>query len=117
MRCRFCFLQREMHPFLIKSAQDYLGSAHNVTEVVVARQITAARQSAEWGMKAFQVIFPRLKDRFVYEENGERKMVLLTTVLLFNFRSHVVGIDQILNTYMPHMGAEANIFLQDSFGV
>ena len=83
----------------------------------MARQATAACQSAEWGMRAFQGTLPRLKDHFIYEKNGKRKIVLLTTVLLFNFRSHVVGIKQILNTYMPHMGAEANMFLQDRFGV
>ena len=43
---------------------------------------TSMRQSAEWGMRALQSSFPRLKDRFVYEEQGERKVMLRMILLL-----------------------------------
>lgn len=86
-------------------------------EVMQFRQATSARQASEWGMRAFQGTFPRMKDRFVYEEHGERKLMILTTILLFNFRARVVGISQILNSYMPHLGVEANLFLKETLDV
>jgi hypothetical protein len=64
------------------------------------REATSARQTAEWGMLALQASFPRLKDRFVYEERGERRIVLKMMVLLYNMWARMVGINQILNTYM-----------------
>ena len=71
--------------------------------MIVNREATAMRQSSEWGMRALQSSFPRLKDRFIYEETGERKIILKMMVLLFNVRSRRVGINQILNTYMPSL--------------
>ena len=62
-------------------------------------------------MRAFQGSFPWIKDRFVYEERGERKAVLLCMVLLYNLRSRLVGINKILHTYVPHLSVEANHFL------
>lgn len=102
------------YPFLIKSAQDET-NAEGALEVIRIRQATSARQASEWGMRAFQATFPRMKDRFMYEEHGERKLMLNCAVLLFNLRSRMVGINQILSTYMPHLSVEANLFLQSSF--
>jgi hypothetical protein len=34
------------------------------------------RQSAEWGMRAFQSSMPRIKDRMKFEERGERKVTI-----------------------------------------
>jgi hypothetical protein len=72
------------------------------------RQATSARQTAEWGMLTMQASFPRVKDRFVYEERGERRIVLKMFVLLYNMRARMVGINQIRNTYMPHLERDAN---------
>ena len=72
------------------------------------REATSARQTAEWGMLALQASFPRLKDRFVYEERGERRIVLKMMVLLYNMWARMVGINQILNTYMPRLMWDAN---------
>ena len=110
----FC---REIYPFLIKSSQDYLNVAGDHPEMVqVMRKATSARQGSEWGMRSFKCTFPQLKDQIVYEENGERKLILLTTVLIFNLRSKLVGVNQILNTYMPHLGTDANNFLLTTVG-
>ena len=95
-------------PFLIKSAQDPLTSANTVVDVIHLREATSARQASEWGMRALQGSFPRLKDRLSYEDRGERKLILLSTVWLFNIRARRVGINQILSSYMPHLGPEAN---------
>lgn len=64
-------------------------------------------------MRAFQRTFPRLKDRFTYEERGEQKIVLLSMVLLYNYRSRAVGINQILHSYMPYESVEANHLLSN----
>ena len=66
------------------------------------------RQSAEWGMRSFQASFPRIKDRILYEEMGERKLILEMLVYLFNFRANHVGISQIKNTYLTPLLLEGN---------
>ena len=83
--------------FLIKSSQTLPECAE---DIVVNAEATAMRQSAEWGMRSFQASFPRIKDRIVYEETGERKLILQMLVLLFNYRANKVGISQIRNTYL-----------------
>jgi hypothetical protein len=65
----------------------------------LSRQVTSLRQSAEWGMRALQAGFPRLKDRLVYEETDERKCIMYSIVLLFNLRSRIVGMNQISSTF------------------
>ena len=103
---------RTDYEFIIKSGQEVcfdLGED-------VARQdcpATSAWQIAEWGMHALQGSFPRLSDRFQYEENGERKAMLLTIVLLYNYRVNKVGINQILNTYMPALSKDANYYIEN----
>ena len=59
------------------------------------------RQAAEWGMRMFQGSFPRLKDRFVFENRGERQIFLKSFILLFNLRTCLVGSNQIRNMHMP----------------
>jgi hypothetical protein len=71
------------------------------------RDATSLRQMAEWGMNGFQWSFPRLQDRICWEDMGERKVMLTLIVLLYNFRSRAVGINQLLNTYMPNLSNEA----------
>jgi hypothetical protein len=38
--------------------------------------------------------------------------MLLTIVLLYNFKADKVGLNQILNTYMPALSKDANYYLQ-----
>lgn len=57
-----------------------------------------------------------MKDRFYYEENGERKVMLWSAALLFNLRTRLVGLNQILSTYMPNMSFEENFFLRETVG-
>ena len=71
------------------------------------------RQSAEWGMRAFQSSFPRIKDRLSYEEAGERKLILRCLILIYNYRANKVGINQIRNTYMVELSKDGNILLKE----
>jgi hypothetical protein len=72
------------------------------------QQATSMRQAAEWGMRAIQSSFPRLKDTFVYEDTGERRILMMMVCLLYNLRAHTVGIDQIKNVFMKHLNEDAN---------
>ncbi len=99
--------------YLLKSGQDLLGSSaptqrEQQIDHHLRWQTTSARQTAEWGMLSIQASFPREKDRFIYEECGERRIVLKIFVLLYNLRARMVRINQIQNTYMPHLLRNAN---------
>ena len=74
----------------------------------INRQATSVRQLSEWGMRCLQGLFPRMKDKFRYEENGERKLILQMIVLLYNFRASKVGQNQIASVYMPYLHRSAN---------
>jgi hypothetical protein len=56
------------------------------------------RQAAEWGMKALQGTFARLKTRLTFN-NKMRKLLLTSIVFLHNFRTHYVGINQIATVF------------------
>jgi hypothetical protein len=66
------------------------------------------RQAAEWGMRAVQSSFPRLKDTFVYEDTGEHRILMKMVYLLYNLRTRSVGINQIKNVFMKHLNEDAN---------
>jgi hypothetical protein len=94
--------------YFIKSAQlDPL----NAQELLKNRDATSVRQLSEWGMRQIQAKFPRLKDDMPYEEQGERKITLNLMVLLYNFQTARVGMNQILNTYMLEHSPDANYLL------
>ena len=95
------------HNFLIKSSQADPVSNDRMA-FVVNQEATSMRQSAEWGMRALQASFPRLKDRLLFEEFGERRLIMKLMLLLYNYRARKVGINQILNTYMPALRRDAN---------
>jgi hypothetical protein len=98
-------------PFLVKSSPTTVQGRTNreyLQEEMIREDATALRQSAEWGMRCVESSFPRLKDRFQYEETGERRLVLKSCILLHNVRARLVGINQIRNVYMPHLQVDAN---------
>ena len=68
--------------------------------VALNNQATLLRQLSEHGMRMIQGQFPRLKDNLQLEEFGERKVVLHLLVLLYNYQTSKVGMNQILNSFM-----------------
>ena len=94
-------------PFFIKSSNQL---PLNRDEVAIHEQAKSMRQSSEWGMRSFHASFPRVKDRFLWEETGERQIILTMLVLLFNYRANKVGISQIKNTYMGPLQQMGNIY-------
>jgi hypothetical protein len=59
-------------------------------------------------MLSMQASFPQLKGQFFNEEHGEQRIVMKMFVLLYNMRARMVGINQIRNTYMPHLLRDAS---------
>lgn len=104
-------------PYLIKSSQGHPVEAQDLETYRQQRELnsqaTSMRQAAEWGMRAIQSSFPRLKDRFIYEEFGERKIIMTMIILLYNLRARRVGINQIKNVYMPALNVDANAYFVD----
>ena len=80
----------------------------------VRGQATSLRQSSEWGMRALQGSFPRVRDvlRFVDEENGETRIILCLFIHLYNWRAVTVGQNQIRSVYMPHLNEIGNTAVQ-----
>ena len=56
-------------------------------------------------------VLPKVKDKFQYEEGGERKLMLKMMLQLFNYRANKVDINQIQNTYMPFLNEYGNTIL------
>ena len=105
-----------IYDFLIKSLQDNLTAgdellnvAEQVRNIAVKRAATSMRQSVEWGMRAIQSSFPRLKDTIVYEEYGERRIIFNCLLHLYNLRAQIVGVNQIANVYLPALDHDANV--------
>jgi hypothetical protein len=88
--------------FVIKSSKDPF-DAPTAREAAGYLQATQLRQSAEWGMRALKGSFPRLTVPIVYEELGERKIIIEVAVLLYNWRANTVGLNQIRSTFMPFL--------------
>lgn len=93
--------RRSNYPYLIKSAQDcVVDSDGTIENTNLLHQAKPARKASKWDMGSFNSMFPTLLDWFVCKERGERKIVLLTLVILHKLRSRLFGINQILNPYM-----------------
>lgn len=99
--------------FLIKSSQNY-GAAEDGLNLLRMEQATSLRQAAEWGMRAIQSAFPRLRDRIHFEENGERAVFLSLVPLLYNYRLAKVGLNQIRNVYCPSWSVDSAFFINCS---
>ena len=66
------------------------------------------RQSAEWGMRAFQSLMPRMKDWMKFESRGERKVTVTMMILVYNLRARAVGINQLHSFYAKPLLCDAN---------
>lgn len=70
------------------------------------RQVVSYRQTAEWGMRAIQGAFGRLRLPLNINRNEDRKELLEICMRLTNVRTARVGINQIRNVYVPIWTAE-----------
>jgi hypothetical protein len=97
---------KTVNEYLIKSGKKDI--LDNPNEREVKSQATSLRQTSEWGMHGFQSSFPRVKDRFKFERNGERKRIVQVMIYLYNLRSRRIGINQIRNVYMSCLQKEVD---------
>lgn len=74
----------------------------------MANIYTSLRQSSEWGMRALQGTFPRLKTRMTSNQT-KRKLILKSIVLIHNFRTEIVGLNQICTVFNPEYEKIINI--------
>ena len=68
--------------------------------LLINREATSIRQLSEWGMRMIQAQFPRIKDNIQYEDEGERKIMFRLMCHLYNYQTHNIGHNIILNSYM-----------------
>ena len=94
-------------PHLIRSSED-LSKAQTALERAALTEATSLGQAAEWGTRALQSAFPRLKDHIAFEKQGERAATLKLVPLLHNLRANRVGPNQIQNTHTTHLSKDAN---------
>ena len=66
------------------------------------------RQASEWGMRALQGTFSPLKSRLSSNKNKILD-IILSVVLLHNFWTEYVGLNQISTVFNPHYGQYINI--------
>lgn len=66
------------------------------------------RQASEWGMRAIQGTFCRIKSRLTSDKEIRRK-ILLSVVLPQNFRTEIMGINQIAAVFNPHYEQFVNL--------
>lgn len=64
-------------------------------------QLLSFRQSADWGMRALQGSFGRLRMPLEINNAKQRGDLLETCVRLQNLRTKLVGINQLCSVYMP----------------
>ena len=69
---------------------------------------TSLRQASEWGMRGLQGSFPRCKKRLPSDKN-KRRRVIECIVLVHNFRTAVVGHNQITTVFAPEYERVINI--------
>lgn len=79
---------------------DTVSHATNVAIEEIKRHqlIVSLRQAAEWGMRALQGTFGRLKTQLT-SHNSTRFQIILSIVLLHNFRTKYVGLNQITSVF------------------
>jgi hypothetical protein len=74
----------------------------------ISNVYTSLRQASEWGMRSLQGTFPRCKKRL--PSNAEkRKKVIQSIVLIHNFRTELVGLNQIKTVFDPEYERYINV--------
>ncbi|CAE7160568.1 unnamed protein product [Rhizoctonia solani] len=75
-------------------------------QIAYSNSITSARQPAEWGMRALQGAYGRLRMPLDINNPIGRRVLIETCLRLHNLRTRLIGINQIKRVYMPVWGSE-----------
>lgn len=90
----------------IKAGQRIPGTPSEVAEkLAFNRELLSYRQTAEWGMRALQGSFGRLRVPLEINQPQKRANLLEVCVRLHNLRAQRVGINQICTVYMKEWRA------------
>ncbi|CAD6897921.1 unnamed protein product [Tilletia controversa] len=84
-----------------------VGKETDVSKLRLWEAVTRQRQSAEWGMRALQGAFGRLDLRLPVHKT-KRALLLYVVFRLHNFRTRIVGLNQIKEVYFPEWQARPN---------
>jgi hypothetical protein len=93
-------LTKKMIKKLAPNLRQYLIDTSNI--------YVSLRQASEWGMRALQGTFSRLKGRLT-SNHFKRGRIILAIILLHNFRTHVAGLNQIATVFNPHYDQYINL--------
>ena len=94
--------------YLKKPSQELIHiKGHQEREI--ARDATSMRQSAKWGMRAFQSSMPCIKNLINFETRGERKVTLTMMIFLYHLCARAVGINQLQSFYAAPLHCDANV--------
>jgi DDE superfamily endonuclease len=74
----------------------------------ISNVYTSLRQASEWGMRSLQGTFPRCKKRLP-SNAAKRKKVIQSIVLIHNFRTELVGLNQIKTVFDPEYERYINV--------
>jgi hypothetical protein len=94
------FRRADIQEFVLctRGVADLLYADLKDEEMAQAESVASARQAAEWGMRALQGTFGRLRTRLT--ENSTRRATLLVCCMhLHNFITRSVGVNQIKTVY------------------
>ena len=72
-----------------------------IDDIHIAKKATSMQQSSQWGMHAFQSLFPCKKDHTALEYRGQQKLAMKLLILLYNLHARKVAVNQILMYTCP----------------
>lgn len=81
--------------------------------VAYSNAITSARQAVEWGMRAIQGAFGRLRMPLDINDPVGRRTLIETCLRLHNLRTRRIGNNQIRTVYMSNWGSAQSNFLEN----
>jgi hypothetical protein len=76
--------------------------------ICMSNVYTSLRQASEWGMRGLQRSFPRCKKRLSSDKDKQRRL-LECIIFIHNFRTEVVGRNQIAEVFNPEYERVVNI--------
>ena len=69
---------------------------------------TSLRQASEWGMRGLQGTFPRSKKRLPSDKD-KRRLVIECIIFVHNFRTSIIGQNQIATVFDPEYERVINV--------
>eukprot|EP00977_Amphora_coffeiformis_P012968 scaffold3329_cov103-Amphora_coffeaeformis.AAC.1 len=92
-------------PSIIKSKkrETIASCAESPEEYEELMAALSVRQAAEWGMRALQGAFGRLKTVWPYEEKDERYWGLALISLLYNYSANNMDLNQVRRVYWEEL--------------